>query len=295
MKKLIGVLLAGVLYSACTEQLPSGIVLSEIESYDSTYTIAPPVAQTKKLLIEEQTGASCVNCPSASSFLKTKMSELPNRIVLVAVHSGFLTDKPSGGKQEFFNTESKQLSDFLDGDNVGKPAASFDRVEYNTPNYGKYNNPFTGGDWPGKISAQLAKAAPANIELESKQLSNGKIEVLARVIFTQNVNDKLALSMLVVENDIIDYQKSNGNPELITNYDFSHVFRRLVSPVSGFSVLDSLTTKSAGRVFEKKLQFDPKELEGNHPWILSNCKLVAFIHKAGSSKEVLQAEEVKLK
>ncbi|MEZ5045817.1 MAG: Omp28-related outer membrane protein [Chitinophagaceae bacterium] len=295
MKYFIYTLLFSVVLASCVkEQLPSGLVLDEPESYDTTYVATIETAQDKKVFIEEQTGASCVNCPQASSFLHQKENELPGKLIIMAVHSGFLTGKPEGGVQEFFNADSKILSDFLDGDAVGKPSASFDRVEYNVAN-NKYNLLYSSNLWPNKITEQLAKTTPVNIHIQSSLNAENKVEVITTLAFTQNlVSTPIALSLYAVESNIIDKQKSL-NDVIIDDYDFNHVFRKLISPVSGFIVLDSLTTIEAGRVFEKKVTFDPTPLAGNHAWNLDNCHIIAVVHQRGNSKEVLQAEETKLK
>jgi hypothetical protein len=64
----------------------------------------------------------------------------------------------------------------------------------------------------------------------------------------------------------------------------------VITPVGGASVLDSLTTKAAGLVFEKTILYTlPAK------WNPSNCKIVAFVHDAAATKEVYQVIEKSVK
>ena len=55
--------------SACEEKGPLINFEDGPVASDTTYVAAPETPQTKKLLVEEFTGASCTNCPAAAEKL----------------------------------------------------------------------------------------------------------------------------------------------------------------------------------------------------------------------------------
>lgn len=293
-------------FNACKEQLPAGLVLVSGISKDTTYinpTIEAP--QTKKVLIEELTGAKCVNCPEGAEIIKSLMVQNPGRIILTGIHSGFLTDPPVNAKYDFRNDDATALRLFFNEGDPSKPSAAFDRTLATSG--GSAGKAFigkgaTGGDWLAMLPTRLAKSTPVNINLSSSyDALNNLVEVKAKLAFTEDVTEKLALTLYVLENGKEDIQESkdvNGIPIEVEDYEFSHILRKLITPAAGDLVLDSLTTKVKGRVFEKIVYFKPSifnPVNNVNGIILDSCVIVGAVHKVGSSKEVIHVEEVKLK
>lgn len=287
-----------VLLVACEEQMPTGLNLTDSGAKDTTYVSAQvETPQTKKVLIEELTGASCTNCPTGTTMLKGFVTQHPNRIVVTALHTGFLTDKPFGALYYFPNDDADQLRLYFNEGDPGKPSAAFDRTKGVGGNSdGKYflNHGGTGADWISTLNTRLAKTTPVNLHITSTlNALTQKIDVKTTIAFTEAFNEPLSLSLYVIEDSITDVQldKTLG---AIPNYSFNHVFRKLVTPVGGEGVLDSIPNKTAGRVLVRNISFDPN-LTGSQTWNIDHCHLVGILHKTGNSKEVLQVEEVKLK
>lgn len=299
MKKYITILVSIVIFfTSCKEQTPSGLLLTSLQSKDTTYVVSQAeIPQTKKILIEELTGVMCTNCPAGTSQLKGFMSQYPDKIVLVGIHSGFLTTPTPKSKYDFRVPDGDTLRLFFNEGDPSKPSATFDRVPATSGNSaGKYfiSKGQTGADWITALNDRLSLSTPVNIHVESDyDATNSKINVKAKVHFTQNYSEKLALTMYVIENGIVDVQEDQALGE-IEDYEFEHVFRKMITPVYGEPILDSLSTKEKGRVLEKAFSFSPKT-DGANAWKLENCYLVAVVHRTGTSKEVLQAIEVKMK
>jgi hypothetical protein len=65
----------------------------------------------------------------------------------------------------------------------------------------------------------------------------------------------------------------------------------MVTPLYGQPVLDSLSTKEAGRVYVRSYKYAISK-----KWKKENCKVIAVIHdNETNDKVVLQAAETKLK
>ena len=124
--------------------------------------------------------------------------------------------------------------------------------------------------WAGKISERLNKKSLLNIKLFNKYDDAQREGLLnVRLSYTSEVAKKQCLSMMILENGILDAQEY---PDSINHsYTFKHIFHKLVTPIRGIPILDSLPRKSAGRVYETKIRYsiDPA-------WTLSNCNLVVL-------------------
>ncbi len=70
----------------------------------------------------------------------------------------------------------------------------------------------------------------------------------------------------------------------VDDYAQTHVFRSMITNTFGNLINEALiANQSISNIFSFTL---PNE------WVAENCKVVAFVHHAEQSKEVLQAEEV---
>lgn len=287
-----------IVFASCKEQTPSGLLLTSLQSKDTTYVATQvEIPQTKKVLIEELTGVMCTNCPAGTTQLKGFVSQNPDKIVVVGIHSGFLTTPTPKSKYDFRVPDGDTLRLFFNEGDPSKPSATFDRVPATSGNSaGKYfiSKGQTGADWITALNDRLSLTTPLNIHIESDyDAISAKVNVKAKVHFTKDYSEKLAITIYVIENGIIDVQEDQALGE-IEDYEFEHVFRKMITPVSGEPILDSLTTKEKGRVLEKEFSFSPKT-DGANAWKLENCYLVAIVHRTGTSKEVLHATEVKMK
>lgn len=113
--------------------------------------------------------------------------------------------------------------------------------------------------------------------------------IKVKAAFTQNVSKKMMLSVTLVENKIIDAQEY---PTYIdTFYEHSHVMRDILTQTYGTPVMDTLTQKTAGRVYERTFKYTI-----NAAWKPENCKVIAFMsNNENNDKEVAQAVETDLK
>lgn len=296
-KVFLPLLSLALLWTACKEQIPAGLIIQTTASDDTTYVTAVEAPQQKKILIEELTGATCSNCPKGTKILKDYQTQYPGRIVVTAIHSGFLAEPAQGALYDFRNADADALRLFFNEGEPSKPSACFDRVQATSGNSaGKYfvSKGQTGGDWDAMLNTRMPISTPANLHLTSVwNTATAKVDVNARIAFTGSVNDKLALTLYVLESGRKDKQYDIDLGE-IEDYEFNHIFRKLITPVTGDLVLDSLTTKEPGRVFERKISFSPIT-DGVNGWNLDSCHVVGIVHKTGISKEVLQVQEVHLK
>ena len=298
MKKLLFSFTAiALLFSACKEQTPGGLILNSLISADTTYVVSQiETPQEKKIVIEELTGVLCTNCPAGTKQLNDFVAQYPNRIILTSMHSGFLTEPTAAAMYDFRNADADALKLFFNEGDPGKPSATFDRIPLviggGDPKYFILRGQ-TGTDWISALPPLLSKTTPVNIHLTSSyDVNKNKVNVLAKLHFTADVTEKLGLTLYVLESGKVDIQDSVGVE--IDDYTFNHVLQKVITPIAGEPILDSLPTKVKGRVIEKVLSFEPN-ISGVNGWNLDNCVIVGIVHKTGASKAVIHAEEVHLK
>lgn len=275
-----------VLLASCVkEKTPGSLILhNEINTKDTTYiTTTIPAPQTRVILCEEATGVRCSNCPDGAKQMKNLVEQNPNKIIVAALYSNLLNNFLPPSTHDFNNKKVDSLVLYILGGDPWKPSAAINRI----PTQGVLPYFFDQTVWAGTINSLLTKTTPINLELSS--IPNGNEYILkSKITFTDTLTAKLAVSAYLLEDSIIDYQldKTTDVPDYVHN----HVVASILTPISGITFLDDIAQKEKGRVFERSFVFSIPTNVVNK----AHCKLLCFIHKTGSDKEVLQAQEVEL-
>lgn len=272
--------------SACTPEKGPAIDFSGVKAVDTVYNAPVESAQAKVVLLEEFTGVTCPNCPQAHQAIAGFQSQYPNRVIAVGYYAfGLAQTKPVSGLtiQDFRNDKATELGNNFFGGVPFLPSGTVDRVMDNEDFLYQSNK------WGGILTSRLNQTSPVNMYLESSYDAGTQEATAAlKIAFTKDLNRKISLTVLVIENEIIDAQEYGLRID--TFYRHVHVMRDIITPNTGAAILDSIELKTAGLVYERSLNFkiDPS-------WKAENCQLVAFIAvNEPDSKEVLQATEVKL-
>jgi hypothetical protein len=276
-------------FASCKEHASLGVILTDNTSKlsDTTYTAATEAVTPKKVLVEEFTGASCPNCPDARAALATIATTYPNRLIVLEVHN----DKTPQGKKidgvskyDFTNAQASELADLFYPGLGSIPQGGVDRTVISG------NRLLPKSAWGSAISARMALASSANIKLTNTYDDSKREGVIkVHIGYTSDVVMKQNVTVALIEDDIVDAQEYTDS--INHNYTFKHVFRKIFTATSGSPILDSITTKKAGRVYEGgfKYTIDPA-------WTPANCRLVVFLqNNEGDNKEILQAEEINVK
>jgi len=285
LRRLAPAALALTFASACTEKGTAPV--TKLAARDTSYAAATEAAQQRRVMIEEFTGVTCPNCPAGHTDVATLQSQYPDRVVAVSYYIfGLGQSKPVEGvtRQDFRLQKTTDAASAIFGGVPGLPSASIDRVPVNGVMLPARNS------WAGAVTSRLPVATDANVSVSSVWEESGREAVItARVAFTKDVTRKQALTLLITESGIVDAQEY---PDRIdSNYTFKHVLRDFVSSPTGDPVLDSLGTKPAGRVFERRVRYTLPT-----GWNPDKCSVIAVLHSADAgTREVTQAAEAKLK
>lgn len=286
MKKIVlGLYIFSSAFVWSCKEIGPAVDLSPITAKDTTYIGIVEASTPRKVLVEECTGVKCVNCPDGAAVLKTIEEANPNNLIVIGIHTGFLTSPIDGASQ--YNFQSQAASDLMSffSESPSKPAAAIDRIK----EAGSYF--MDKGIWQQKISNRFSVPTKENITITSSFDTTSRQAIIkVRVAYTSDVSDHQNLMVGLIENDIIDAQEFPSSID--TFYHHNHVLRSFLTPASGSAVLDSLTTKFAGRVYERTFIYTV-----NSAWNSSNCKIFAYLFKneSGQDYEVAQAAMIPLK
>lgn len=273
-----------ITFVGCKEIGPA-VDLSPIVAKDTTYMGIIESPTPRKVLVEEYTGVKCPNCPNGAAILRSIEDANPNRLVVVALHSGSLTSPiVPDSKYDFRTVAAANIMAYF-GEDPSKPSGAIDRVK----NAGAYF--MDKGLWQQKITDRFSVPSKENITITSTFDTTSKQAIIkVSVAYTSDVVDHQSLMVGLIENNIVDAQDSSI--VLIPDYHHNHVLRDILTPASGSAVLDSLTTKSAGRIYERIFIYTV-----NSTWNAANCEVFAYLFKNenGQDNEVAQAAITHLK
>lgn len=283
--------LAAILFSSCEETPVPTLILEDAEVFfDTTYVetdIESPQART--VLIEEFTGVQCNNCPDGHATTAQILEDHSPNVILLAIHasSGGFTTPFSNSNYDFSIPEADEISSLLG--TVGfNPAAAIDRNQFSDENFIYVSNPSSDPtNWEDYTIQKLGESTPVNLYLDSEWIEDQrKLRVDVTVKFTENFADGLAISVALTESEIIDTQVDG--PNVISDYQHDHVLRDMLTPVQGAALTENY---EEGRVFIKSfiLENIPDENETPKGINMEHVEIVAFVHRTGTTSEILHA------
>lgn len=285
-KNIIAILSFSCITSfSCNEKVPLSISTNTVAVKDTTYAAPVETQLDRMVLIEYATGVKCPNCPAGAKILKDAEDKNPGRLIIVAEHGGTFTSPISGlSKDTFGLNEVELLFNTYFGGEPNKPAAAIDRI-YRNSNY------FVGarGTWLSLIEERMSTKPSMNLSINSIYDENtDQYYITVKGAYTSTIGKKQRLTMMLLENNIIDPQYDGSN--VINDY----VLRAFLTDYTGTPLLDSISVKEAGRVFEKTIIY--KIPDEKRKWKVENVNVVAFVHNdEGLDKDIQQAATVKLK
>lgn len=122
----------------------------------------------KKVLLQEFTGHTCVNCPKYSIWAHDYSAAQDHRLIIIAVHAGwFATPAATPLDADFRTPMGNEIHDHFTPSSY--PSGLIDMAEQ------EGNYVVSPTNWEGVISAQLAKTFTTGINVEATINSSGTI------------------------------------------------------------------------------------------------------------------------
>jgi len=283
---MICISIASGLFQACDKI--DGPYLVKVESSD-TLSCPPPefpnvIDDTKRVLLEDYTGHTCVNCPSAAIIARNLKAQYGDKLVVMAVHAGGFAQPQSNTVFTYnFLTAAGTAWDTKFGiSKIGNPNGMVNRR--------KINNTVVLGTsaWSGAVAEMTAEAALLDVKIINEYSSGeNKLCTHIQTKFLQAIDKNLKLIVALTEDSIVAPQK-NLNSEIgpvpvITNYVHMHVLRGAITSTMG-TPISSIGVENSTPVV-KSYRYTIKD-----NWVPKNCRVVAFVYDADTD-EVLQAAE----
>ena len=251
--------------------------------------IVPPIDLNitytgRRVIVEEFTGVQCVNCPKGSKKLE-ELSDLHGEFVIpVSIHAGSFSDPYNESLYDFTTNEGNNIEASLLGPVQGFPAATVNRRLYDD----ETEIPIVLNKWAGYILQELLEIPKLEINIDnSYDAGTRQLDVEIELDFAIEVSESVGISIMVLEDDIEDYQLTedkdlfppNGkNP----NYKHKHVLRAMLTDYTG-DPISSTQTKAGSRPTFTYTFTIPVD------WNADKCKIVAFVSGKGANLGVLQA------
>lgn len=289
MKKVFVIAVTAlVAFSSCKEKGPKINFGNDAKAVDTTYVTTVEAAQSKNIVVEEFTGASCSNCPAARDLLSNIVADpkYTGHVFTMGIHiKNYVQSNPVDGlyKHDFRTQKGTDIGNDVYGSVTAMPIAGIDRVPYN----GEMLLLKTA--WASAISNRIAVTPPANLTVSSSfDQASRTATFKLHVAYTQAIKDPQFVTLSIIEDSLVDAQEY---PNYIdTFYTFNHVLRDYITPTGGTPILSNVTIEP-GRVYDRTFtyQLDPS-------WIPEHCKIIAFLHYySATSKEIVQAAETEVK
>ena len=234
----------------------------------------------QRVLVEEFTGVYCVNCPGGSAFLQQLQEVYGDRLVIVSIHAGFFARQYPESQHQFKTDETEALQNLL-GTPVAYPSATVNRTVFS----GQNSRILGQADWASSIQSSADQEPQIALDLETGLASNGQVTINVQMAGLVQIEYPLFLSVLLTEDNITDPQNTLSGVEL--NYTHHHVLRKILTPVSGESLVSSL---SIGQRLSKSYQYTIPD-----NWNPDQVHAVALVHRNDGQLDVLNVVENKVK
>lgn len=294
MRKVLLAASCIVMLASCEEKAPV-INFGEPIAQDTTFVLTTvPAAEKHNVLVEEFTGQSCTNCPAAHELLtEIEQAHEHGRVNVIGLYYEGITQTkpPHGAKYDLRHPQAKLIATDIYSGVSSIPAGGVERVA-------------SGGSikldksaWSSAIDTRLNVPSPVNLKIESEYNATDAIaSIRVTLVYTSKVDFPHNISIVVVEDSIIDKQDYPSthpvHPEYDTAYVFTNVFRGMVTSAPyGDPVLTSVTAKEPGRAFIKNFKY--KLTNVLNP---ANCRVIAYINSTKTGDpQIIQSAQVKLK
>lgn len=230
----------------------------------------------RKVLIEDYTGHTCVNCPTGHAKLDELHGIYGDTLVAVGVHAGNFA-VPTVNMPANFATEvgNQWCNDF---EVQAFPSAIVNRVKYGSYFFspvGSWNNAIMQVD-RSKLYAAIQLLPSGD---DSRMIANAKVTIM------EDITDPVQLNVLLIEDGIVAPQLTATG--VVPDYVHNHVLRASFNGPYGKQLTDN------GMVENGKAYTRAYALDWNPQWKRENCSLVAILLNM-NTKEVLQVEKIDL-
>lgn len=238
---------------------------------------------TRKVLLEDYTGHTCVNCPAAAKLAGELKDLYGDRLIIIAVHAGHFA-LPSGPPFDL-DLRSDVGNEWNSIFGIqGYPSGMINR----TSPGGQYIQ--SVGNWATRVSDIIDDPTMADLKIStSYNQESRRLDISLETTFKVPVTGKPKIQLVITEDNILGAQHNNnstiGETPVIYDFVHKHVLRAAVNGNLGEDLYAEQGNVNVGTTYEHdySITLDPD-------WEADNISAVAFIYNA-SDYEIYQVEE----
>jgi hypothetical protein len=238
----------------------------------------------RNILVEDFTGFKCGNCPYGHFKLDSLKEIYGSKLISFAVHAGYYAKPDNSGN--FIKDYRTQIGDDLDTkfniSALGLPQGMVNRSLIND------SRALSPDQWGEIIKNELSQKPAVDIQMVNN--FNTATLALGCSVFIQTldtINQPLVLSVYLVEDSIIDWQRDyNPSEHDIPNYVHRNMLRDALNGSFGTDLLNTALPK--GQIIFKSFSYTI-----NSEWKYKNIYTIAFIYNK-NSYYILQSQKAKI-
>lgn len=242
----------------------------------------------KRVLLEDYTGHTCVNCPGAAVIAHDLKTIYKDRLIIIAVHAGWFSNPTASGEftNDFRTPEGTEWDTYFGISAVGNPNGMVDRKGLS-----ETKHILSPSAWAEAVGTALNDPLQLNITIENDyNSSNRSLNTEVSIDFLATIDKNLKLIVAITEDGIIAPQKNNneeiGTVPVISDYEHNHMLRAVINSTWGTQVATAGTSNPETLKKSFTYTLDEKLNAGN-------CSVVAFVYD-NDTKEVLQVAQEEL-
>ena len=222
--------------------------------------------QSKAVLLEEQTGMGCGNCPDGAAMIADLKARLGDVLQVISYHAGYYAE-PNRGQPDFRTAAGDSLLKFWG--EYGYPQGEVDRIYFP---FSPGIMAFGRGHWTEAIESCMADTATVNL------YTSAELDATTRVLTVQ-VEGYYVKASEAAENylhvALIQNHVSGPQNQAPAGYLHEHMFRDFLTPLWG----DTLMATAAGANFKKTYTYTvPDDYRGVQAEV-RNLEIVVFVTK----------------
>ena len=269
----------------------------------------------QNVLIEDYTGAACINCPTMASRAEELIAQYGNRVIFMEVNYGGFANPSSSGPP--YNTWDAET---IVGDDYGNifvtasgsyPNAMVNRLHFPQTLQNLGDSSTMGDTALSILTTKVGSSIITNTTVPgiyirlntSFNVATSALNVTATVTFLKAYIGNYNLTVVLTQDSILGPQNDRPAPFLTSTFNHRFALRDNISSPWGDAII--IGNASANQVVTKTYSYTLlptyQSPDSNKPPILSNYKqsyVVAFVSDALSTSptyyQVMQAQQKKI-
>ena len=251
--------------------------------YKENNTITPGETNKRKVLLEDYTGHTCVNCPPAGVKATELKTVYGDQLVIITVHAGYFAAPYAAPFDSDYRTEAGNDWNSFFGI-ITNPKGMVSRLSDGGSQLVDY------GEWGTRIGNLVDEDALASIEIETTYTeSNRSLQIKTSTKFLQEMQGSYNIQLCLTEDSIVSPQRNNsatvGPVPTIEDYVHRHMLRQGINGSWGEPIVAGNNAIVAGQSYEHSYT-----MTLNSDFNVKHCSVVAFVYST-ADYGILQVEE----